>query len=148
MLKRIMTKAHQLARKFEGDYQARLSIALRLAWKIERGNDKVNVNQFFSKDVELNEEMTKLVIEARDKKEKMSINEIINNVKGWRKLRNKKALFSFGDQETWDMWDVVETANGLSIRDADGKFITYINREEYQQLKELHSTLAKFDYDD
>lgn len=33
MLRGIMVRAHELARKMEGDYQARLSIALKLAWK-------------------------------------------------------------------------------------------------------------------
>ena len=36
MLRRIMVRAHELARGFEGDYQARLALALRLAWKEER----------------------------------------------------------------------------------------------------------------
>lgn len=33
MMRRIMVKAHELARGFEGDYQARLSIALKLVWR-------------------------------------------------------------------------------------------------------------------
>src|SRR5690554_1955476 len=41
MLKRIMKKAHRIAKKMEGDYQARLSLALKLAWKEERGNGEM-----------------------------------------------------------------------------------------------------------
>ena len=37
MLRRIMVRAHELARGMEGDYQARLALALRIAWKEERG---------------------------------------------------------------------------------------------------------------
>lgn len=33
MLKQIMKRAHELARQMEGDYVARLSLALRQAWK-------------------------------------------------------------------------------------------------------------------
>lgn len=36
MLKQIMKRAHELARKFEGDYQARLALALRIAWKEQK----------------------------------------------------------------------------------------------------------------
>ena len=44
MLRRIMVKAHELARGMEGDYQARLALALRIAWKEERGKEEVKVN--------------------------------------------------------------------------------------------------------
>lgn len=32
-MKKIMTRAHQIAKTLEGDYSARLSMALKLAWK-------------------------------------------------------------------------------------------------------------------
>lgn len=41
MLKKIMKRAHEIARSFEGDYQARLSLALRLAWKEQRSEKEV-----------------------------------------------------------------------------------------------------------
>ena len=40
MLKKIMKRAHQLAKGFEGNYQARLSLALKLAWKEEKEMDR------------------------------------------------------------------------------------------------------------
>src|SRR5690554_3166569 len=43
MLRRIMVRAHQIAKGFEGDYQARLSLALRQAWKEERGKEEVRI---------------------------------------------------------------------------------------------------------
>lgn len=44
MLRRIMLRSHELARMMEGDYQARLALALRIAWKEERGKEEVKVN--------------------------------------------------------------------------------------------------------
>ena len=35
-MRKIMKRAHELARKMEGDYQARMALALRQAWKEER----------------------------------------------------------------------------------------------------------------
>ena len=43
MLRRIMVRAHELARGMEGDYQARLALALRIAWKEERGKEEVRI---------------------------------------------------------------------------------------------------------
>jgi hypothetical protein len=43
MLRRIMVRAHELARGMEGDYQARLALALRIAWKEERGKEEVKI---------------------------------------------------------------------------------------------------------
>jgi len=43
MLRRIMVRAHQIAKGFEGDYQARLALALRIAWKEERGKEEVKI---------------------------------------------------------------------------------------------------------
>lgn len=42
MLSKIMKRAHQLAKKMEGDYTARLSIALRQAWKEAKKVKKAN----------------------------------------------------------------------------------------------------------
>ena len=43
MLRRVMVRAHELARGMEGDYQARLALALRIAWKEERGKEEVKI---------------------------------------------------------------------------------------------------------
>ena len=41
-----MKKAHALARGFEGNYQARLSLALKLAWREERGEkEMINIKE-------------------------------------------------------------------------------------------------------
>ena len=37
MKRNLMTRAHELARALEGDYRARMSMALRQAWKEEKG---------------------------------------------------------------------------------------------------------------
>ncbi len=37
MLKRVMKRAVQLAKTFEGDWQARMSEALKISWKLEKG---------------------------------------------------------------------------------------------------------------
>ena len=42
-MKKIMTRAHQIAKTLEGNYQARLSLALRMAWKEAKAVDKVVV---------------------------------------------------------------------------------------------------------
>lgn len=41
MLRTIMVRAHQLARKMEGDYQARMALALRQAWKEQKEENKM-----------------------------------------------------------------------------------------------------------
>jgi hypothetical protein len=38
-MKKIMARAHQLARSMEGDYQARLTLALRMAWAESKKED-------------------------------------------------------------------------------------------------------------
>lgn len=45
MLRRIMKKAHELARDFEGDYRARLSLALKLAWREERSSKMLDTKE-------------------------------------------------------------------------------------------------------
>lgn len=42
-LSRIMRRGHELASKMVGDYKARLSLALQLAWKEEKGEDKMEL---------------------------------------------------------------------------------------------------------
>ena len=41
MMKNIMKRAHELARKMEGDYTARLALALRQAWREARQPKKL-----------------------------------------------------------------------------------------------------------
>jgi len=148
-LSRIMRRGHKLAKKMQGDYRVRLSLALQLAWKEEKEMDKeIDFNHFFSRDVNWTDALKKSILEERNSKKKKDIQDIIQKLKNWKSCHNKRAHFSFGNQETWDMWDVVEGGSGLSIRDADEGFVTYINREEFRQLKELHSKLEEFDYED
>lgn len=40
-MSKIMTRAHQIAKTLEGDYAARLSLALKLAWKEAKSTKKV-----------------------------------------------------------------------------------------------------------
>jgi hypothetical protein len=40
MKRNVMKRAHQIAKGLEGDYRARMSLALRQAWKEERGMKK------------------------------------------------------------------------------------------------------------
>lgn len=42
-MKAIMTRAHQIAKTLEGDYAAKLSLALKLAWKESKATKKVVV---------------------------------------------------------------------------------------------------------
>jgi|GEM_PF-6716611 len=42
MLSRLMRKAHKLAKTFEGNYRARMSLALKLAWKEEKEEKEMN----------------------------------------------------------------------------------------------------------
>ena len=37
MKRNLMKRAHEIAKRLEGDYRARMSIALRQAWKEEKG---------------------------------------------------------------------------------------------------------------
>ena len=39
--RQLMKRAHKLAKKMKGDYQARLSLALRQLWKKKKGEDKM-----------------------------------------------------------------------------------------------------------
>jgi len=43
-----MLRSHELARTMEGDYQARLALALRIAWKEERGKEEVKIEKIES----------------------------------------------------------------------------------------------------
>ena len=46
----MMKKAHKLAKKMKGDYQARLSLALRQLWKVKKqGGDKMNGKELIAK---------------------------------------------------------------------------------------------------
>ena len=50
MKRNVMTRAHAIARTMEGDYRARLSLALRIAWEEEKvGNTKFEVQKSFGK---------------------------------------------------------------------------------------------------
>jgi len=41
MKRNVMKRAHQIAKSLEGDYRARMSLALRKAWKEEKGMAKI-----------------------------------------------------------------------------------------------------------
>lgn len=44
-MKRVMTKAVQLAKKFEGDWVARMKMALKMAWSIVKRTVEVNIKK-------------------------------------------------------------------------------------------------------
>lgn len=64
-LRMIMVKAHKLARKMEGDYQARLALGLRLAW----AEKKMNGKKISIKDLE------KMILEKDNTKTEIAVNE-------------------------------------------------------------------------
>jgi hypothetical protein len=49
MLKQIMKRAHEMARNFEGDYQARLALALRIAWKEQKEEKEMTKEELIAK---------------------------------------------------------------------------------------------------
>ena len=42
-MREIMKRAHEIARNLEGDYRARMSLALRIAWEEEKGMKEVKL---------------------------------------------------------------------------------------------------------
>ena len=48
----MMVEAHKLAKEMEGDYQARLSLALRQLWKKKKGGDRMRSKKSIVKGVE------------------------------------------------------------------------------------------------
>lgn len=70
MLKKIMKRAHELARQMEGHYAARLSLALREAWKEAKEVEKTKLPALIGseKQIKWAEEIRQVVIENKGKK--------------------------------------------------------------------------------
>ena len=95
MLRRIMVRAHQIAKGFEGDYQARLALALRIACKEERGKEEVKIKMKESKGTEkqikfandIKEAVLEIVEQLPDKIAKYSKDEEMKNK--YKEIYNK-----------------------------------------------------------
>ena len=87
MLRRIMVRAHQIAKGFEGDYQAKISLALHQAWKEERGKEEVKIKMRELKGTEkqikyandIKEAVLEMVEQLPDKIAKYSKDEEMKN---------------------------------------------------------------------
>ena len=87
MLRKVMVRAHQIAKGFEGDYQARLALALRIAWKEERGKEEVKIEMKELKGSEkqvkfandIKEAVLEIIEQLPDKIAKYSIDEEMKN---------------------------------------------------------------------
>jgi len=96
MKRNVMMRAHQIAKSLEGDYHARMSLALRKAWKEERNMKmlenlkNMSVEELESLRTKINEEL-----EARKPKKEYAVyshdcmntaNYHKNKYKHWAKL--------------------------------------------------------------
>ena len=69
MLRRIMVRAHELARGMEGDYQARLALALRIAWKEEKKKgrkEEVKIEKIEMKELKGTEKQIKFTNDIKE----------------------------------------------------------------------------------
>ena len=141
----IMKEAHRIAREeLEGDYQAKLSLALKMVWQKQKEGNNMNVNKFFLKDKERSEAITQSIVKDRKEFPQFSVEVIKNKLEGYKALENdmSDSLFSFIDPETLEEIKVKELASGLRIQDESG-IVSGLTREQYKELKSYYEAQKK-----
>ena len=136
MLRRIMVRAHQIAKGFEGDYQARLSLALRQAWKEERGKEEVKIEMKELKGTE------KQVKYANDIKE--AVLEIIEQLpekiaKYSKDEEMKNKYIEIYNKEIKDLFESYENAGDFI---SDWKAVVY-EKAKSQRVKIVEDILKE-----
>lgn len=136
MLRRIMVRAHQIAKGFEGDYQARLSLALRQAWKEERGKEEVRIEMKELKGTE------KQVKYANDIKEAVLeiIEQLPEKIAKYSKdeeMRNK--YIEIYNKEIKDLFESYENAGDFI---GDWKAVVY-EKAKSQRVKIVEDILKE-----
>lgn len=152
MLRKIMRKAHEIARKMEGDYQARLSLALKLAWKEERGNKGMSreeqYNSWYRRDKKFNQESYERTKKDRERWPEVSVEKIkellLKGNFGIKKTKDRYAIMTFYNDDTMDMINVEELASGLQLEGKEGfdgviekdGIITGITLDEFVEIRD------------
>ena len=136
MLRRIMVRAHQIAKGFEGDYQARLVLALRIAWKEERGREEVKIEM---KELKGSEKQVKF---ANDIKE--AVLEIIEQLpdkiaKYSKDEEMKNKYIEIYNKEIKDLFESYENAGDFI---GDWKAVVY-EKAKSQRVKIVEDILKE-----
>ena len=89
----IMKEAHRIAREeLEGDYQAKLSLALKMVWNKIKGGSKMKIDAEKGKVVEASDEMMKLIDTMSENEEHKFTHHIINSELKWGDYSGEKEL--------------------------------------------------------
>lgn len=136
MLRRIMVRAHQIAKGFEGDYQARLSLALRQAWKEERGKEEVRIEmkelKGTEKQIKYANDIKKAVLEIVEQ-----LPEKIAKYSKDEEMRNK--YIEIYNKEIKDLFESYENAGDFI---GDWKAVVY-EKAKSQRVKIVEDILKE-----